>query len=170
MASLGDVFREINALRDEGVIGSYALGGGMAALFYAETTPTFDVDVFVLMPQSGLLIDLGPVYGWARARNFEARDEYLLIHGVPVQILVASPGLETEAIERANTLFYNSVPVQVMPPEYLAALYVKTGGGKRRGRALDLFAEGAISLEVLRDVLTRFNLLNAWHTSGGEPL
>ncbi|HEX8464269.1 MAG TPA: hypothetical protein VF627_06580 [Abditibacterium sp.] len=170
MPTIADVYHAINALHSEGVVEDYAIGGGMAALFYAETTLTFDVDVFVLIPQSGLLIDLSPIYDWARTRNYEVRDEYLVMHGVPVQILIASPGLETEAIENANIISQADVPVRVMKPEYLIALYIKTGGDKRRGRARDLFAEESIDKTRLKDVLTRFDLLEKWRQNGGEEL
>jgi hypothetical protein len=53
MASLGDVFREIDRLKTDDVIREYALDGATAVLFYAEPARTYDVDVFVLLPQTG---------------------------------------------------------------------------------------------------------------------
>lgn len=154
----------------ESVVQDYAVGGGMAALFYAETTPTFDVNVFVVIPQSGLLIDLSPIYDWARDKGFEVRDEYLVLHGVPVQILVANGGLETEAVERAQMMNYQEADIAVMRPEYLVALYIQTGGDKRRGRARDLFAQNALESGALKDVLARYNLIDKWRQNGGGEL
>ena len=111
MATLADVYRTIELMKTEGVVEDYALGGGMAALFYAETTPTFDVDVFVIIPQEGLLVDLAPIYRWAQNQGFEVRDEYLVLHSVPVQILVANSGLETEAIKNAKPITYEGVNI-----------------------------------------------------------
>lgn len=170
MPTLADVYRAINALQAEGVVQSYAVGGGMAALFYAETTRTYDVDVFSVLEQHGLLVDLSGIYNWARERGFEARDEYLVMHGVPVQILVAREGLATEAVETANVLDYDGVPVRVMKPEYLVALYVQTGGAKRVARALDLFAEETLDRATLQTLLQRFDLLDKWAHAGGEVL
>jgi len=166
MATILDVYRTIDAMKNEGVVRNYAIGGGMAALFYCETTPTFDVDVFVSLEQEGLLIDLSPLYNWARAQGFEVRDEYLLLHGVPVQVLVANGGLETEAIEQAEPK--GGAKVHVMRPEYLIALYIQTGGDKRRGRARDLFAEGTVNEERLQDVLSRYGLAERWKVVGGS--
>jgi len=165
MATILDVYRTIDAMKAEGVVRNYAIGGGMAALFYCETTPTFDVDVFVSIEQDGLLIDLAPIYNWAREKGFEVRDEYLLLHGVPVQILVANGGLETEAIEQAEEKGQSKV--RVMRPEYLIALYIQTGGDKRRGRARDLFAEGTVSDARLQDVLSRYGLAEKWKSVEG---
>ena len=38
MPTLADVFKELNALKEERVISDYALGGATAILFYAEPT------------------------------------------------------------------------------------------------------------------------------------
>lgn len=116
MASLADVYRALNEMQEEGTVEKYAVGGGMAALFYAETTRTYDVDVFVMIETPGIVVDLSRIYNWARAREYEVRDEYLIIHGVPVQILVAGKGLQTEAVETANVLEYDGFAVTVMQP------------------------------------------------------
>ncbi len=42
----------LNALERDGIIGRYAIGGAMAATFYAEPRFTFDLDVFVQLPES----------------------------------------------------------------------------------------------------------------------
>jgi hypothetical protein len=44
--TLADVFRELNELTKGGIIREYALGGATAVAFYAEPTPTYDIDVF----------------------------------------------------------------------------------------------------------------------------
>ena len=41
----------LNALEREGLIRRYAIGGAMGATFYVEPVLTFDLDVFVLLPQ-----------------------------------------------------------------------------------------------------------------------
>lgn len=167
MTGLAKVYAELNALRDEGIVEAYAVGGGMAALFYAATTRTYDVDVFVLIPTSGFLVSLSKIYEWARDRNYEAHQEHIVIHCVPVQFLVASEGLQSEAIEHARALDYDGVPVRVIAPEYLAALYVIAGGSKRRGRARDLFEAGALDVDQLNKILDKYDLIQAWQDKGG---
>ena len=53
--------------------------------------------------------------------------EHVLIEGVPVQFLPAYNALADEAIETAATLDYEGVPVRVVRPEYLVALYLEPG-------------------------------------------
>ena len=47
----------LNELERDGVFTRYAIGGAMGATFYVEPLLTFDLDVFVVLPQteSGLL-------------------------------------------------------------------------------------------------------------------
>lgn len=54
----------LNAIEQQGVIGSYAIGGAIGASFYIEAVNTEDVDVFVLLnPAPGaMLITLTPIY------------------------------------------------------------------------------------------------------------
>ncbi|HVF09915.1 MAG TPA: hypothetical protein VNA16_03885 [Abditibacteriaceae bacterium] len=167
MASVADVYRALNALRDEGVVEQYAICGGTAALFYAETTATFDIDIFVLIEQSGLLVDLSRIYQWARDRGYGIEQEYLIVHGVPVQILVAGGGLETEAVRTANLLDYDGVLVPVVKPEFLVLLYLRAGGAKRRGRAFDLLEAGA-DRHLVAALAARYDLDALWQQYGGD--
>jgi hypothetical protein len=162
MATMADVYRALNAMRDEGIVDNFAIGGGMAALFYAETTATFDVDVFVMIPHVGLLIDLSRIYDWARGRGYKIENEYLMIHGVPVQILVAGGELQSEAVQTAQQLDYDGVPVPVMKPEYLILLYLQAGSAKRRGRAADL-KDAGIDEALVSQLATRFELASQWN-------
>ncbi|MDI6738957.1 MAG: hypothetical protein QME74_01160 [Candidatus Edwardsbacteria bacterium] len=45
-----EAIRVINQLKADDIIKDYAIGGGMAAIYYAETRLTYDLDVFVLLP------------------------------------------------------------------------------------------------------------------------
>ncbi|HEY0073174.1 MAG TPA: hypothetical protein VGB77_03660 [Abditibacteriaceae bacterium] len=170
MNGLADVFQSLNGLRDEGLIEAYAIGGGMAALFYAETTRTYDIDVFALIPGSGFLIDLSAIYEWAKKNGFETHQEHILIHGVPVQFLVARDGLETEAITNAQIIDYKGVEVRVMQPQYLAVIYVLAGSSKRRERARALFEAGAVDKTKLDALLHRFGLQDEWQSKGGADV
>src|SRR5947209_19938665 len=99
MPTLTDVFRALNDMKTEEVIGDYAIGGGMAALFYAEALATYDIDVFALIPsQSGPIIRLTAIYEWCKQRGFDADAEHVVVHSVPVQFLAANEGIENEAV------------------------------------------------------------------------
>lgn len=165
---LRDVFAILNELRAQGVLGDYAIGGAMAALFYTEAVRTYDVDVFALIPMRGPLISLSPIYEWCRERGFEAQSEHIMIHGVPVQFLAAGTPLQQEAVEQARSLDYKEVPVRVMPPEHLALLAVQAGGSKRRERARMLLESGALDAGRLQLLLDRHQLRLKWQRDIGD--
>ena len=41
-----EALRVINEMRDAGIIGNYAIGGAIGAIFYLEPIETHDLDVF----------------------------------------------------------------------------------------------------------------------------
>lgn len=161
MASLADVFRELNTLRATGLVLDYAIGGATAVLFYAEPARTYDVDVFILLqatPASSLL-SLASLYDWARGRGFEVDAEHVLVHGVPVQFLPAHNALAEDAVATARTLDYEGVSVRVVDPEHLAALAFQAGGAKRRERAWQLLETGGVDRKRLRALLATHGII-----------
>ena len=156
MSSLGDVFRILNRMQDEGLVAQYAIGGATAVLFYAEPTRTYDLDVFVTLEAIGndALAPLSRVYEWAREQGFGLQAEHLLIEGVPVQLLPAYNALVEAALTTARVHDYGGVPVRVVDPEHLVALALQAGGARRRERAWQLLETGAVDRVRLRRILT----------------
>src|SRR6266481_5310232 len=141
MSSFADALRALNRIKAEGIVDDYAIGGAMALLFWAEPVPTYDLDVLAFLPDAGTpLVSLDPIYRWAGANGYPLSEEHLIIEGVPTQIVPSPSPLADEAIQSAETLDYEGVPVRVVRPEYLIALYLAPGAGsrKRRERAASL--------------------------------
>ena len=162
MASFIAALRTLNEMKATGVVEDYAVAGAMAVAFWTEPLPTFDLDVLIFLPgeQQSPIITLEPIYRWASERGFLLQAEHVLIEGVPVQFLPAYNALADEAIETAATLDYEGVPVRVVRPEYLVALYLEPGARtlKRRERAAALRESAAMDPERLAKLLQRFNL------------
>ena len=156
MASFGDVFRVLNDLEGEAIIERYALGGAMAMVFWAEPTVTFDLDIFVFLPETGSpLVSLEPLYAALRRRGFEPRAEHVLVHDPPVQFIASPNTLADEAIEHAASQEIDGVPFRVMRPEHLAALWLQAGGAKRRERVELLRQSGSLDESALAEVCRR---------------
>ena len=65
----------IERMKREGIVIDYAIGGAMAFIFWTEPVATFDLDVFVFLPdESPLLVSLDPIYRWAEANSYPAED------------------------------------------------------------------------------------------------
>ena len=124
-------------MKDEGVIEDYAVAGAMAILFWTEPVPTYDLDVLVLLPASpSPIVSLDPIYKWTEARGYSASEEHILIEGVPTQFLPSPSRLAHEAIESAETLDYDGVPVKVARPEYRSRMRsLRDMGSSSKGSA-----------------------------------
>lgn len=151
-------------MRDSGVITDYALGGAMAAIFYIEPISTFDLDVFVALPQSSdtSLITLTPLYNHLRAAGFQEDKECVVIAGIPVQFLPAFNPLIEEALANALEMDYEDVKVPVFSAEHLVAIALQTGRGKDYARIQAFIESGVLCPEKLTDILTRHGLEEKW--------
>ncbi len=161
MASFADALRVLNEMKQAQVVEDYAVAGAMALVFWTEPVPTFDLDVLIFLAESeATIVSLAPIYRWAAERGYGTQAEHVLIEGVPVQFIPAHDELADEAIERAATLEYEGVPVRVVRPEYLVALYLQPGARtlKRRERAAALRESPAIDARALDGLLRRFGL------------
>ena len=117
----------LNALEHDGLLLRYAIGGAMAATFYVEPVLTFDLDVFVILPQAaGLLLTLAPLYDALRARGYAEQGGCVNIEGVPVQFLPAYNALLEEALAEARETSYGGTATRVLRAEHLAAIAVQT--------------------------------------------
>jgi len=80
----------LNEMVTRGLLDSYAIGGAMASLFYAEPVATFDLDVFVLLPTAHsdrTIVTLEPQIAFLREHGAVQEGEHVVIQGLPVQIL-----------------------------------------------------------------------------------
>ena len=71
-----NTLKVLNVLEREGTISCYAIGGAMGATFYVEPLLTFDLAIFVILPQtpSGLLT-LTPIYDALRTRGYHEESD-----------------------------------------------------------------------------------------------
>lgn len=152
-------FRVLNRLVEEGILGKYAVGGAMAAMFYIEPVTTFDLDIFVVLPRlaSGL-ITLTPLYDHLASLGYKSEDAYVNIEGVPVQFLPAYNNLVQEGLDNAALLSYGSVSVRVVRAEYLISIAIQTGRPKDRARVAALLEEATIDKQLLAEILERHAL------------
>ncbi|MCX5903517.1 MAG: hypothetical protein NTV89_08615 [Proteobacteria bacterium] len=152
----------LNTLENEGVLGKYAIAGAMGATFYIEPVLTFDLDVFIVLPQQGVLLTLAPLYEALRVRGYHEEDECVNIEGVPVQFLPAYNTLIEEAVAAAREINYTDTFTRVLRVEHLVAICLQTGRDKDRER-IRLFREQAsLDMEYLKEILKRHGLEDAW--------
>ena len=153
----------LNELELGGVLDRYAIGGAMGATFYVEPLLTFDLDVFVVLPQDAAdLLSLAPLYEVLRARGYTEDGECVLIEGVPVQFLPAYNALLEEALRQARETLYEEVPTRVVRAEHLIAICLQTGRDKDRERVRIFREQAELDMSYLAEVLKRHGLEGKW--------
>ena len=153
----------LNELERDGVLTRYAIGGAMGATFYVEPLLTFDLDVFVILPQTlGGLLTLAPLYEALRARGYSEDAECVMIEGVPVQFLPAYNVLLEEALKEAPEIIYEDVPARVLRSEHLVAICLQTERNKDREQVRILREQAKLDQNFLAEVLRRHQLEDKW--------
>ena len=163
MQAVCDVLEQL--IRD-GDLKHYAIGGATAAGFHGEPLATRDIAVFVFLDPApnSILITLDGLYSRLAEIGFaEFEEEGLLIHGFPVQFLVASPGLETEAVEQAMMVEWDAHRIRVMRPEHLAAIAISVGRPKDRARVVYLVELPGFDRDGFANIIARHGLSIRWH-------
>ncbi len=159
----------LNELESEGLIGRWAIGGAMALLFHDEPVVTYDLDIFCVIPHSGPLVSLTPIYEALRARGHRAEAEAVVIGGVPVQLLPAYNQLVEEALDLAPSRSFEGISARVVSLEHLMAIMVQTNRPKDRERLAMLAGNAAVDMDRLNDVLSRHQLVDAWNRLTRTP-
>lgn len=153
----------LNALRRDNVIEDYAIGGGIALVFYTEPVLTYDLDVFVLLAQAETaIVSLAPIYDYLAAQGYAPDREHVMIDGFPVQFLPAYNPLVDEAVREARPVRYEETETRVVRPEHLAAIMLQTYRPKDRERLGVLLGEATLDRDYLLEILTRHGLLDRW--------
>jgi len=153
----------LNELVRVGVLDRYAIGGAIGAVFYTEPVVTYDLDVFVVLPETaGGLVSLAALYAALQERGYQPDGECVLIAGVPVQFLPAYNPLVEEALAAAWERPFGGVEARVLRPEHLLAIALQTGRAKDRQRVAQLVAEADLDRAYLTDVVARHGLQERW--------
>jgi len=162
---LGEPLKVINRLVAEKLILDYAIAGGVAALYYTEPILTYDFDVVCRFPGEGPLIDPSPIF--RRLKQLGVRfgpEDRVIINGVPVQFIPASPGLMEEALSKAADARVCGVKTKILRAEYLAAVMLELYRPKDRAKLDLLVNNDAVAFDRPRflDILNRYKLAEKW--------
>ena len=154
----------INGMKNDGVIGIYAIGGAVGATFYLEPLATADVDIFVMLPTvpGSPLLSLAPIYDYLRARGCHTEGERIVVGDWPVQFLPAHSALEQEALAQAVETEVEGVRTWVLGAEHLVAIALETGRAKDYARIVQFLEQDAVDADKLNPILMRHGLAGKW--------
>jgi hypothetical protein len=159
----------INLMQEEGLLKGYAIGGGIAALFYIEPITTFDLDIFVILPESSeFIVSLSPLYTWLEKKGYFPRNDQVMIEGVPVQFIPVYNDLIKDALNNAVEQTYGQTVTWVIGAEYLIAIMLQTYRAKDKERLIKFIDEADISMQYLTSILEKHDLKGKFERFGRE--
>lgn len=148
------IIRELNKKK---IIRDFAIGGGVALLYYTEPILTYDLDIFFIPVEERLDV-LSPIYKYLREKGFKPKKEHVIIEGVPVQFIPVYNELVKEAVQNSVKVNYGRIKTQVIDLEYIVAIMLQVNRAKDRERLIKIFEDTDVNLKVLRGMLKKFNL------------
>jgi hypothetical protein len=149
----------IKELQEKGLIKNYAIGGGIAAIFYIEPILTYDLDIFFNPSgdSDGFLV-LSSIYDYLKNKGYSSEKEHILIENIPVQFLPVYNELIEEAVDEADEINYKDTKTRILKAEYLIAIMLQTYRPKDKERIVKFLAEYDIDKIRLMDIVEKFNL------------
>ena len=149
----------VNQMLELGIIADYAIGGGMAAMFYMEPVLTYDLDIFCVLAGEGKGLNiLAPIYKWAEQAGYKTFKEHLLIEGLPVQFIPVYNDLIREAVEKAVLKKIGPAKARVVAPEYLVAIMLQTSRKKDAVNVVKMLEETKLDRPALSKILKKYGL------------
>src|SRR5262249_4545464 len=153
-------------MRSDGIVDNYAIGRGIAAIYYLEPYDTDDIDVFipavsVKVGEAGL-ISLQPVYDYLRGLGYVPLKEGVLIEDWLVQFIPTFEDVQEEAISTSRRVTFGETDTNIFTAEYLAAELLRSGRRKDHARVIALIEGNRVNMEMLRDIIGRHNLTDKW--------
>lgn len=157
-----------NDMEKEKVIDSFVIGGATALTYYSAPIVTEDVDIFFIPISKSLFIDISPVYNYIKSHaDAKEKGEFIVVDGIPVQLLTPHDDLHKEAYEHCIQVSENGKKFKVFSIEYLMAIMIQLGKMKYKYR-LSTLGEDEYDSEKLKKILKKYNLSEKWEKIKNE--
>lgn len=159
------VIELLNCMQADGILEKFAIGGGIAAIYYLEAYQTDDIDVFVspVVVSEGGLVSFGQIYSYLEKLGYTAERECVRIDEWLVQFLPAAESVQEEAVVEAKRVTYGETNTSIFSAEHLAAELLRSGRNKDQIRVIDLLESGKMDLNLFRDIVRRHELMDKWN-------
>lgn len=150
----------LNELQENGLIEDYAIGGGIATIFYTEPLFTYDLDIFIIVKQkpTSKIISFTSIYTYLEDKGCAWKGEHIVVGEMPVQFIPAAEGLERESVESAKKTTYEGVKIKVLTAEHLIAMALKAGRRKDFEKIGRLIEQVKINKSILIKILKKHGL------------
>ncbi len=153
--------RVIRELIEKKIIKDFAIGGGIAVLYYIEPLLTYDLDIFFIPFEESMDV-LSPIYKQMREKGYKTQMEYIIIEGIPVQFIPVYNELIRESVQNAAEVRYGRLKTKVVGLEYLVAIMIQTFRPVDRERLLRIFDETEVDSRLLNEILKKYRLFEKY--------
>lgn len=153
----------LNSMIEAGIITNYAVFGAVAQMRYTEAVATMDADVLIALSTDADLDFLSPIYEFCSSRGYHPEGEAILVGDWPVQFIPTFNSLTEEAVQEAETVEIEGVPIRVVRADYLATIALSTGRPKDFARILALLESDAVSRDAIAELASRYDLHVQWN-------
>ena len=154
-----ETIKILNELQEKKLLRKYAIGGGIATIFYVEPVLTYDLDIFFIPPKEKKeLITLSPIYDFLKRKGYRIDKEHIVIEGIPVQFIPVYNKLIKEAVKNAIEYRYKKTNTKIIRAEYLIAIMLQTFRAKDKERIIKLLDEAKIKIKYLKEILQNYSL------------
>ncbi len=147
---------------DAGVVTNYALFGATAQMRYTGPVATLDADVLVSVPSPENLDLLAPIYAFCASKGHMPEGEAVRVGQWPLQFIPAFSPLTREAMEQADTVDFEGIPLRVVRAEYLAVIALSVGRAKDLARILALLESKSVTPAAIGELARKHGLADAW--------
>jgi hypothetical protein len=166
----------INRMEADGIIGRYAIAGAVAAYNYIEPSLTDYLDILVSFDEPATagtpaLTSLDPIYSYLKNKGYdEHRKEGIVVEDWPVQFVPVARQLDAEALAQAVHVDVEinkaegSAKTRILRPEHFVANALRVGRPQDLIRITQILQENAVDLTVVRALLDRHHLTEAWES------
>jgi hypothetical protein len=148
--------------KTKGIIQDFAIGGGIAVLYYTEPLLTYDLDIYFVPIKEGLDV-LAPIYSFLKKRGYITSKEHILVKGVPVQFIPVYNDLVKDAVMNSRKVIYGRLKTNVIGLEYLIAIMLQTYRPKDRERLVIILEETEFDSNLLRSILKKYDLYDKFN-------
>lgn len=151
--------KAVRELQRRGLIKNYAIGGGIATIYYVEPILTYDLDIFFIPPEEEKeIMSNSSIYDFLETKGYKPHKEHIIIENLPVQFLPAYNELIREAIENAVEVKYKKTKTRIFRAEYLIAIMIQTSRPKDKERMIKILDEAEIEKGYLTKILQKCGL------------
>ena len=158
------VIQLLNRMQADGIMEKFAIGGGIAAVYYTEPHATGDIEVFIsptVLAQSGPG-SLEPVHDYLENLGYFADKEGVLIEDWLVRFVPTFASVQEEAVEQARRVAYGEDHTFIFSAEHLGAEFIRSATYKDHARLIDLVESARIDMKVFREIISRHDLSDKW--------